>query len=36
MDKKDYQKIETIIQLSDNGILKFGDYSFIKVFPTVE
>lgn len=31
--KKDYQKVESIVQLSEDGILKMGDYSYIKVYP---
>lgn len=31
--KKDYQKVESIVLLSDDGIIKIADYSFIKLFP---
>lgn len=30
--KKNYQKVESIVQLSDDGILKIGDFSYIRLF----
>ena len=32
--KKDYQKVESVIQITADGILKIGDFSYIKVFPS--
>lgn len=31
--KKDYSKVESVVQLSDDGIIKIGDYSYIKMYP---
>lgn len=30
--KKNYQKVESIVQLSDDGILKIGDFSYIRLY----
>lgn len=34
--KKDYQKVESVIQLSDDGILKIGEYMYLKVYPSAK
>ena len=31
--KNNYQKIESVIQLNDEGTLKIGDYNYIKIYP---
>lgn len=30
----DYKKIESIAEFSEDGLLKIGDYSFMKIYPT--